>query len=122
MRPLVDWYKHDLDDASPIVTTSTLLRDYARKASTPRIYQAWIPLWLLSERLWEEVDRANYRDWPLYDKQGVFPPLKVEIEAVVGDSMSFKLVLHIKDGNHRVRFWKECGFKDAPAWCFDYRE
>lgn len=121
-RPEVDWYKRDLDDKSPVVTVETLVRDYARLGTQPRVYQAWIPLWLLSERLWEEVEGSRYDDWPAYRMGGAFPPLKVEIDAVVQGSMSFIQTVHIKDGNHRVRHWKQCGFSEAPAWCLDYRE
>lgn len=118
-RPRVDWSKRDLDDKSE-ADVESLRRDYARVSTQPRIYQAWIPLWLLSERLWEEIEGGEY-DWLPYRKDAVFPPLKIEIDVALYESMSFFQLTHIRDGNHRVRFWKECGFSEAPAWCLDYR-
>lgn len=120
VRVSVDWHKRDLDDSVSVVTIESLLRDYARPGSKPHVYQAWIPLWLLSERLWEEVEGREY-DWSKYTRYGVYPPLKIEIDNEIRDSMSYIQTIHIKDGNHRTRFWKDSGFMEGPAWCLDYR-
>lgn len=122
-RPRVDWHRRDRDDRSPVADADSIARDYAREGQgRPIIYSAWLPLWLLSERLWEDIDGGTYSGWPEYRVDGLYPPIKVEIGVeATPESMSFVLKLHIRDGNHRVRYWKRVGFLEAPAWVLDYR-
>ena len=120
-RPRVDWYRLDRDDSGPVVTEGSIRSDYAEPGRSARVYQEWVPLWLLTERLWEEVEGKVYPDWDSYDPAGTYPPIKLEVNAVVRKSNSYVHELHIKDGNHRVRYWKEQGFQAAPAWVLDYR-
>jgi len=122
-RPRVDWYAKDLDDSSEFVSEESIFRDYASCTTTikPRVYKAWIPLWLLYERLWEEVEGSKYPDWAKYKINGLFPPIKIDIDVILGKSLSYFQTIHIRDGNHRVRFWKQCSFIEAPAWVLDYR-
>jgi hypothetical protein len=121
IRPKVDWYIRDLDDSSAPVSANSIFQDYARPNTNPRVYQEWIPLWLLSERLWEEVEEIQYPCWKNYTKDGFFPPIKIEMGLILAESMSYYQTIHIRDGNHRTRFWKRCAFTEAPAWVLDYR-
>jgi hypothetical protein len=121
LRPLVDWSLRDFYDNSDIVTEHSIFNDYAFKNQNPQVYQKWFPLWLLSERLWEEEDGGIYIYWPTYSTKGIFPPLKIELYATVGNNPNYYQTIHIRDGNHRVRYWKENGFEEAPAWVLDYR-
>lgn len=123
--PLVNWYKKDLDDHSSPVTMESLRSDYNLSESVS-IYRSWIPLWLLSERLWEEVDgdedgSTSYLDWSNYTPDGIYPPIKVDVSNSLNDSNSYHLTIHIRDGNHRIRYWKKQGLFWAPAWIFDAR-
>lgn len=125
--PKVNWTARDLDDSVAHVSAASILHDYRRLdyPICPIVYQAWFPLFVLSEHLWNERDGLSY-DWRNYDVEGIYPPLKIEIfearEACVmlepGTAMSS---IYIRDGNHRIRFFKNHGFTEAPAWVLDYR-
>jgi hypothetical protein len=120
-RPRVDWFRRDLDDRSATVSVESLMADYAMPHTHPRIVQTWIPLWLVSERLWEEVEGGHYPDWAHYAPDAIYPPLKVMLNVDPDHGLHVRLTLFVLDGNHRIRFWKHCGFTDAPAWVLDYR-
>lgn len=128
MVPRVNWKAHDCDDLDTIVSADTILRDYRRKDQLvcPVVYKQWIPLWLLRDELWEEQHGLSY-DWSAYDIHSIFPPIKLEIFTTTNSQVEIEpgthlSVLYIRDGNHRIHFWRLHGFLVAPAWVLDYRQ
>lgn len=117
LAPRVDWHRPDRDDGSAYVDAATILRDYREPGDprTPLVYQASLPLCLFRVERWEDFDGGSY-DWADYDPEGCYPPIKVLIGA------RWRPRLFIKDGNHRVHFWRRYGYRLAPAWVLDYPE
>lgn len=118
--PAVSWGNQDLQDSGKRVDEDSIRRDYAdpKDKYEPVVYRAYVSLAALDERLVEEEadEEPGGYSWDEFDRRGTFPPAKI---AVHGDAESVSV--DILDGNHRVRFWREAGFDEAPVWVLDYR-
>ena len=125
--PKVNWEAHDLEESQPSIDEAAVRVNYLGRdpggsdEMEPVIYGTNIPLAKLHEELNEEdfpeSDRPVF-DWTELRSPGDPPPIKVFVR---DGSRPDKPQIVILDGNHRVRHWKESGYKYAPAWVLDYR-
>jgi hypothetical protein len=116
-RPLGDKHLKDREDTWTEFSEQAMIETY-REIADPRVpclYHTHLPLAIFREELWEEVQNqpAAY-DWTEYSRDGVYPPIKVLVGAWN------RPPIFVKDGNHRIRKWREFGFLLAPAWVLDY--
>jgi hypothetical protein len=107
--PEVAWNSRDLQDsASP--TLQTIMKDYGRGTGTVR--QGYVNLsGLPKEKL--AGGKTGYAWDELQHSRSAPPPIKIRINKNGSTS--------ILDGNHRISYWRERGFDEAPAWIIDER-
>lgn len=116
LAPRVDWRRTDLDDQPDAIPGIASLVATYREALDPRLpipYRAYLPLALFHLERWEEYDGGGY-DWSEYTPRGAYPPVKVLIGA------RGRPKLYVRDGNHRLWYWRQQGFLLAPCWVLEY--
>lgn len=117
--PDVAWYDQDLQDSGRHVSPASIARDYVREADRQRVtvYPAYVPRGdipdeICAEEECDDEDGGSY-DWDQFRFRGSPPPIKLLVKR---DG-----TIEIVDGNHRLRWWREQGYDDIPAWVIDYR-
>lgn len=114
-----NWNEPDIQMNS--IWSEKTVREFLRLPKSAIVYKSLIPLSSLREELVEEQAgglegeeegfETSY-DWSELQSRRTNPPPIVVTRKVDGNIV-------INDGNHRVRFWSENGYEEAPAWVYD---
>ena len=114
----VNWDESDVQMLAP--WNEKTVREFLSLPSDAIIYKSLVPISELREELAEETEdlsgeddeNTNSYDWSELQSRRTHPP---PIVVTLKENGS----LVINDGNHRVRFWSENGYLEAPVWVYD---
>ena len=115
----VNWQEQDIQMLSP--WNENKVREFLRLPKDAVVYKSLIPISNLREVLVEEdkeylkgedEEFSTSYDWSELQSRRTNPPPIVVTRKADGNIV-------INDGNHRVRFWSEYGYEEAPAWVYD---
>lgn len=114
----VNWGESDIQMCAP--WNENTVREFLGLPKKAVVYKSLVPINDLREELAEESEDLSGEDeehmisydWSeLRSRRTCPPPIVVTLKE--------NGTLVINDGNHRVRFWSENGYLEAPAWVYD---